>query len=241
LIVGIGDTLLNFKEEYSNLDRTIKVHVSNLLSLNEENNLKITGNYTINEDSITIINGEAITIKYNFTKYSTIQSTIYSSSDLSVARVGDDGVVTPIGVGEAILTLEVKDSSGTLAKSEVKLIVRQKDFVENISDFIYIYVRKGLGHFGIFLILAIFASLSCFMYCSNKKWWHVAIKIGIIFVYGFLFSGFTELLQMITPGRFGLMSDVLVDFSGYSLAAVSLSIGFIILLIVKWKRNKKED
>ena len=241
LIVGIGDTILNFKEEYSNLDRTIKVHVSNLLSLNEANNLKITGNYTINEDSITIINGEAITIKYNFTKYSTIQSTIYSSSDLSVAKIGDDGVITPMGVGEAIITLEVKDSSGTLAKSEVKLIVRQKDFVENISDFIYIYVRKGLGHFGIFLILAIFASLSCFMFFENKKWWHVAIKIGIIFVYGFLFSGFTELLQMITPGRFGLMSDVLVDFSGYSLAAVLLSIGFIILLIVKWKRNKKED
>jgi VanZ family protein len=79
------------------------------------------------------------------------------------------------------------------------------------------------------------------MYCSNKKWWHVAIKIGIIFVYGFLFSGFTELLQMITPGRCGLMRDVLVDFSGYSLAAVLLSVGFIIFLIVKWKRNKKED
>ena len=241
LIVDIGNTILNFKEEYSNLDRTIKVHVANLLSLNEENNLKITGNYTINEDSITIINGESITIKYNFTKYSTIQSTIYSSSDLSVAKIGDDGVITPMGVGEAIITLEVKDSSGTLAKSEVKLIVRQKDFVENISDFIYIYVRKGLGHFGIFLILAIFASLSCFMFFENKKWWHVAIKIGIIFVYGFLFSGFTELLQMITPGRCGLMRDVLVDFSGYSLAAVLLSVGFIIFLIVKWKRNKKED
>jgi VanZ family protein len=79
------------------------------------------------------------------------------------------------------------------------------------------------------------------MYCSNKKWWHVAIKICIIFIYGFLFSGFTELLQMITPGRCGLMRDVLVDFSGYSLAAVLLSVGFIIFLIVKWKRNKKED
>jgi hypothetical protein len=37
------------------------------------------------------------------------------------------------------------------------------------------------------------------------------------------------------------MRDVLVDFSGYSLAAVLLSVGFIIFLIVKWKRNKKED
>jgi hypothetical protein len=146
-----------------------------------------------------------------------------------------------MGVEEAIMTLEVKDSSGTLAKSEVKLIVRQTDFVEHISDFIYFYVRKGLGHFAIFLILAIFASLSCFMFFEHKKWWHVAIKIGIIFAYGFLFSGFTELLQMITPGRFGLMSDVLVDFSGYSLAAVLLSIGFIILLIVKLKKKKKED
>ena len=241
LIVGIGDTILNFKEEYSNLNKTIRVHVSNLLSLNEENNLKITGNYTKNEDSITIVNGEAITIKYNFTKYSTIQSTIYSSSDLSVAKIGDDGVITPMGVGDTIITLEVKDSSGTLVKSEVKLIVRQKDFVENISDFIYIYVRKGLGHFGIFLILAIFASLCCFMFFENKKWWHVAIKIGIIFVYGFLFAGLTELLQLITPGRCGLMRDVLVDFSGYSLAAVLLSIGFIIFFIIKRKKNKCED
>ena len=79
------------------------------------------------------------------------------------------------------------------------------------------------------------------MFFENKKWWHVAIKIGIIFVYGFLFAGLTELLQLITPGRCGLMRDVLVDFSGYSLAAVLLSIGFIIFFVVKRKKNKCED
>ena len=143
-----------------------------------------------------------------------------------------------INLGETTIKLKVEDSNGTILENEFKVVVVRKDIIENLTSFIY-QVRKALGHFGVFLVLAIFASLTLFMYFGNKKWYIILIKIISIFAFGFLFAAFTEYLQTLVPGRYGTMSDILIDFSGYMSSAILLSIGFIVFLIIR--HNKKKN
>jgi VanZ family protein len=58
-----------------------------------------------------------------------------------------------------------------------------------------------------------------------------------IILYGFLFAGLTEIIQLYTPGRAGVMSDVFIDYSGYM-----TSVGIIVLIyfIIEYIKFKKE-
>ena len=241
IIKGVGDTTLVFLEDYSNIEETITVHVKNFVALKEDENVVIKGDYEFDGTTISIINGDSVSIKYNFTSLSTIKTTKYTSSNPDVVKIGDDGVITPLSSGEATITMVVSDSEQTFIESSFKVVVKQKDFVDDITEFIYVYVRKGLGHFGIFFVLAIFACLSIFMYFRNDKWYIILIKTAIVFAYGLAFAGLTEYLQTLAPGRCGLWSDVLVDYTGYTLAGVILSIGFIGFLLIRYYKNKKKN
>lgn len=244
-IVGIGSCKLTFKEEYSDITYQVSCSVYNKVLLNEKKSISVTGSYKFDADTntITIVNGDSITIKYNFLKNTTIKDTKYESSDEEVAIIGNDGVLTPIELGEATITLTIEDETGVLVTNDFNIVVVKKDIIENLNDFL-LKVRKGLGHFGAFLVLAVFGALSLFMYFSNRKWYHIVIKVSIIFAFGFGFAALTEYLQTLTPGRVGSMSDILVDFSGYSIGAGIISIIFIILLSLKiykqYKKNKVE-
>ena len=106
-----------------------------------------------------------------------------------------------------------------------------------MTSFLY-YVRKSVGHFGAFLVLAIFATLTYAMFFRRRLYF---VGVGINFVSGFLFAGFTEFLQTRTPGRVGCMSDILIDYSGYITSAIIITIVFTTIFAVKYFRNKKKD
>jgi len=239
-LVGAGECTLIFKEVYSTITYRVSCKVFNKVLLNEKKSISVSGKYSFDEESntITIVNGESITIKYNFLKNTTIRETKYKSSNEGVATIGEDGVLTPISVGNTTITLTIEDENGVLVTNEFNVTVSQKDIIQNLNDFLF-KVRKSLGHFGVFLVLAVFASLSLFMYFPNHKWYHILIKVVTIFAFGFGFGAFTEYLQTLTPGRCGTMSDILIDFTGYSIGSGILCIIFITLLVIKHIKMKK--
>ena len=65
-----------------------------------------------------------------------------------------------------------------------------------------------------------------------KKWWVGLIKIVAVLLYGFLFAGLTELIQSFVPGRAGLFSDVIIDFSGYSVGALIVALIYVITIAI---------
>ena len=101
------------------------------------------------------------------------------------------------------------------------------------------YVRKLVGHFSLFFILAIFAIVVYYRLAEilkpNKK---TLLGSSLTLSAGLLTAGISELLQsgIFTSGRAPAFSDVLIDFAGYFLAT---AICFIIYIIYRKAKAKK--
>ena len=98
------------------------------------------------------------------------------------------------------------------------------------------FIRKAVGHFGLFFVSGILTSLSVYLWCNpikGSKYW---MLISITLEFGLLMGLITETIQLNVPGRSGELLDVLIDFSGYLL-------GFLIVLLILFliirKQNKK--
>lgn len=92
-------------------------------------------------------------------------------------------------------------------------------------------VRKVLGHFGGFFILAILSSFAYFMIFYKK----IALPIILSFTNGLALAFITEFIQLFKDGRSGEIKDVLIDYSGFLLSGIIIT---LILSIVRYKRNK---
>lgn len=121
--------------------------------------------------------------------------------------------------------------------NNISQAITKKPKITNLDEF-RAFVRKLVGHYGAFLIMGIFAALTGMLYYVKKEWKIYWIKVIIIIGYGFIFACITELIQLITPGRAGMMKDVLIDFLGYM---TSVLIVLIIFFIFNYKKGKKEE
>lgn len=99
-------------------------------------------------------------------------------------------------------------------------------------------VRKLFGHFLLFGLSGIFTTLTLLVRLENphKKDWIIngSISAGI----GLTIAAISEFIQAFQPGRAGLPSDVLIDFSGYLLFG---SIVFVIYMLVYYKISSKKE
>lgn len=96
-------------------------------------------------------------------------------------------------------------------------------------------IRKLIGHFLFFGVSGIFNALSfCLidgLMVDKKK---EIIIAGLSF--GFSFALLSEIIQLLIPGRAGMFTDVLIDFSGF---AFFFLVVFVIFL-AKQNHNKKK-
>lgn len=169
----------------------------------------------------------------------TVHNVTYASSNERVAKISPDGVIEALSGGTVTITVstaydgEVTEVSFLLDVDPITL----KDTIENF----YYVVRKMVGHFGAFLVLGIFGSLS--YYILFKK--NLKDKLGafvVSLIAGFAVAGITEILQLpyFTEGRYCSFNDVLLDFEGYCVStipifAIIIILHFIIPLIKKKK------
>ena len=90
------------------------------------------------------------------------------------------------------------------------------------------FIRKLIGHYGAFLFMSIFATLTGMLYYIRKEWKIFWIKVIIILTFGFLFAILTELIQLSVPGRYGAFTDVFIDYSGYLTSSIIILIIFYV-------------
>ena len=239
----IGDSNVTVTDTYSRLTRTYKVRVRNKVIIDENSVFTITGvfKYNPNTNTLTITNGDHVKIRYNFASGSTLKTTTYKMKNEKIASVGQDGNITPVSAGKTVLTMEVKDELSTHITSDIKIVINRKNFVQNITEFMRT-IRKLVGHFGAFAVLGIFSTLTYFMF-FRKKLFPVGVVVNFSTAFGF--AALTEYIQTKTPGRSGRFADVLIDYYGFLLTAVTITLLLIliwlIIIFVKKIRQKKRD
>ncbi|MBR2340965.1 MAG: VanZ family protein [Clostridia bacterium] len=210
---------------------TVKEKLSSVITLDTEDLTKTESGYSLKE-------GKAGKIKGILEEDATVLSVTYSSSDPSIASVSEDGAIMALKPGSVTITVtsSYEDES---VQTSINLTVNRLTISDTIENF-YRLVRKGLGHFGAFLVLGIFASFSYFMLFSKStkgKVWSLVVCL----IAGFAVAGLTEILQLpiFTQGRYCSFDDVLLDFGGYcSSTAVIYLIIFAVHFIKIFKAKR---
>lgn len=87
-------------------------------------------------------------------------------------------------------------------------------------------VRKIVGHAVLFAIAEVFTIIAFYMFLFKKKWWlPIVLSLGT----ELLLASISEIVQALTPGRHGLVADVLINFAGAVIGAL-LTIGIFLLV-----------
>ena len=161
----------------------------------------------------------------------------YISRDSNICEVTEDGVINGRNIGKTSVIIRCVSGDGTIKEISFDVMVQKEVDYTAIQDFRYA-IRKGIGHFGAFLVLAVFGAFIAIMF-FKRKW-----IFGIIsLILGFGIAGLTEYIQTLVPGRYGLFKDVMIDYAGYVTGTiVILGIFYICVLFIyifKGRKNEK--
>ena len=95
------------------------------------------------------------------------------------------------------------------------------------------FIRKAVGHFGLFMVSGSLTSLAIYLTLDPLKkfkyWMLIVMSLG----FGLFMGILTEIIQLNVDGRSGEFTDVLIDFSGYLL-------GFLIILLILFLLIRKQ-
>ena len=237
--IGIGTANVEITSEDKNIKKEVEVRVKNIIELNEESPYDINQEYLEynSKDNIyRIRNGYSGRINCNFTEASTYTTATFTSSDTSVLLVGNDGVFTPIETGKVTITVTIDDGVLEPIIYTIDFEVEKTPFIEDLVSFFYM-VRKGIGHFGAFLVLGILGSFGLLLMFDKKKW---IFSIPLNIILGFGIAGLTEYIQTFVPGRSGNWDDVWLDFSGFMTAASIITVMILLIYFRKYIKNCKK-
>ena len=201
----------------------------------------------IKDNNYSVINNSSINLKINInTAASSYFKINYTSSDESIAKIGLDGNISFFKTGEVIIHVTCYDgkspkylyslSTGekilNYVDYEIVFEIKPKLLITDLNSF-FLKVRKSIGHFGAFLVLGIFSSLTYLLYFNSKKW---KITLPINYLQGIGLAFLTEFIQLFVPGRVGSLTDVLIDSTGF---IISSTIIIIIFIIKNLKKKQK--
>lgn len=241
----VGRVNFTVKEEVSGVSKNILFRTVNRVKLDENNPISLKqdkASYDKETNTYHIENGLPAKIITNFDASSTFTKVTYQSSDTEILKVGNDGNITPLKAGSADILCRIKDDDTIDLTYTIHMVVEKKSLINNMQTFL-LKIRKGLGHFGAFLITAICSTLFYF-YGFDKK--SLVFSLPFSVLQGFFLAEFTEFIQLFTPGRSGLFSDVMIDFTGYGIGAgftllVLLLFYFIRYLVRRYRKPKPEE
>lgn len=101
------------------------------------------------------------------------------------------------------------------------------------------FIRKSLGHFGLFVVSGIFSSLSIYYIFKDFKWIKHFLSTIFALSFGLIIAMTTEIIQLNVPERSGEFTDVLIDYGGYLLGA--FLVGLLLFLIIRHQRKKQTN
>ena len=235
VLLSPGSCTLTIRDNASGLSKQIDVVVNNVIEL-DETPFELTGeDVKENDGSFSIRNGNSTKLVLNFSDNTTFDNVTYSSSDETVATIGQDGMITPQKAGKTIITAVVDDGFLPPLTIQIELTVKRQDAITDLTKFFY-QVRKGIGHCGAFLVLGIASTLTWLLFFGKKK---MFFSVPLNFVLGFGVATLTEIIQLYVPGRYGSMDDIMLDFSGFSVSAIVITVIFVAIALIK--RFKKPN
>ena len=231
--VSTGTAEITITETYSGKSITKSISIYNLIEVDDENPIKVSGVEAEERNGeYYILNGFAGSIKIVFKDYSTYTRVSYTSSNEKVLTVGSDGKITPKSAGKATITIVCDDGLGEEAEVvyEVTVHIKKQNAIRNMSEF-FAKVRKKLGHWGAFLVLGIFSSLTYLLFFRN---YHTIWSAPFNFLQGFGLAAGTEFIQTFVPGRCGCWSDIMLDFSGFISSAIPITAIVLLYYLIKF-------
>ena len=244
--VSPGTTYVIVKDTVSNISIKIKVMILNQVIVQDAAYI-INGN-TLVEDGVNhykITNGNTASLKINFNYDKTTYFDVkYHSSNPEVATINEEGVITTLKEGKTDISYICHDGISPITingitnytggiEGTIHLKVERLELITDLDSF-FLLVRKGVGHFGAFLVLGIFSSFTFTLFFNKKKWlWSIPLNIG----QGIFLASLTEIIQLLVPGRAGLLSDVLIDVSGFIISALIISVAMIVYNFIKTRKN----
>ncbi len=155
----------------------------------------------------------------------------------SIISVDMNGNLQSSAVGETWLKITYGNDSTLGSYSQYMKITVKRDTASAFRTLAN-FIRKSLGHFGLFAAFA-FCSVM-FIFFQWKKYSHRMIASAVSMVTGFSVAGFSELIQLYTDGRSGNWKDVGIDTAGYACCIVVGIIVFTVIFFVKRHKAKKE-
>ena len=130
-----------------------------------------------------------------------------------------------------------KASQGVVEVAEdVVNTVRPETITPENHDSFASFIRKAIGHFGLFVVSGLLTPLALYLSLSPFSWAKHYINVMFSLAVGLFMGILTESIQLTVPGRSGEIKDVLIDFSGYLLG--TLIIGLILFLVIRKLRKK---
>lgn len=193
----------------------VKEVVSNVFIMNFEG-------FEVDEDGgYYIKQGSTGRLVVNLGENATVRDIKFTSSDESIAKISPDGNIEALKGGSVTITVSTT-SDGMTNSVHTKITVTPLTLADTVDNFYYI-IRKSIGHFGAFLALGIFGSMTyCIIFKKNLRGRLIAFLVCL--AAGFAVAGITEILQLpiFTPGRGPSFSDVLLDFTGYCTSTIPI-------------------
>ncbi|MBR2891860.1 MAG: Ig-like domain-containing protein [Bacilli bacterium] len=147
----------------------------------------------------------------------------------------ENGGIVMVKAGTYHVLVTVGEEDSPYKTSQYVVITVTDDGITNNFKF---FIRKAIGHFGLFFVTGVFASIALlFMNCFK-----IRNKIfALLYTLGFgIFLAFsTEYMQKTDPSRYCSFSDILLDCYGYFSAFIIILIIYCLNSLRKNKLNKK--
>ena len=178
------------------------------------------------------VSGPAVTTPNSSTKFTAKHMPQYYEDDVTWEIVSGKGSISSDGVfvNEGFGTTVIRCRSTLDPTLYVYKTVESKLF----SD-AYSMVRKFMGHGGLSALLG-FGIFGTLLLLSKHKYNALIFTAPL----GFIYAGFSELIQKFTPGRYCTIADVLIDFIG-TLIGMLIAIILVALVCVIWRLANKNS
>ena len=207
----------------------------------------MTPSIDLNKDTVINTNNQLF-VSASFKPKNTANGAItLSLNKEGVVQISNNGTntvtLTALGQGSCVVTI-VSVSNPSLVAS-FNLIVTDPGLINdsNFNSFAA-FMRKAAGHFALFLVTAIIGAIFFNLFFADPHADAFAIVLSCLC--GFLFAGFSEMIQFLGDlswkgGRTGSWADVGTDTLGYVIGALA-SFGVILLIrLLKKKRAEKKQ
>lgn len=113
----------------------------------------------------------------------------------------------------------------------------EKTITVSVFDTFHTLIRKGLGHFSLFLVLG-FRLFGTFFLLIKPRW----VSLPLSLLSAFVVAGISEMFQLpvFTSGRYATWPDVAIDFLG-ALSGIGIAVFAVSIVGLIWFKAKPES